>query len=60
MKVYEKLWLAIFIITFFMGIPCLMILSFNLYVKIWAITMFSEIIITVLYCVLFKITHHKY
>lgn len=59
MKTLEKIWLAVVVLTFLSAIPCKLMFPDDSYASILAISFFAEIFITVLYSLLFKITHNK-
>lgn len=59
MKIFEKIWLMLVVMTFFSAISCRLMFPNDSYAHILAISFFIEILITVIYSLLFKITHHK-
>lgn len=59
MKLIEKLWLMLVIITLVSAIPSLVYYPFHTHGKTWAIIFAAEMMITVLYNILFKRHYQK-
>lgn len=49
----ERIWFIVFVLTLAAGFPCSIILPFDPYCTWWIIVMSSELMLTVLYCILF-------
>lgn len=58
MDLFEKIWFSLFILTLAASMTCALLYD-SMYDKIFLITVFFEILIIVLYSVLFKIPTNK-
>lgn len=58
MDLFEKIWFALFILTLMASMACALLYD-SMYDKAFLITVFFEIVVIVLYSILFKIPTNK-